>query len=258
MIEKIFNVKSPFWQSMGTVFDLFILNILWVVCSLPIITIGPATTAAYYTLIQRARDEQTELHRDFFRSFKANFKQGTIIGLIVKLVGAFLAVDIYLCRISGTGIFSFFLFFFGVILLFWAMTALYVFPLLSKFERTTKDLFLWAFTLSIKNIAMTGTMLFVIAVGMYFCYRLPGLLFIMFGLLFQYSAMIFASIFKPYLPEIWHSDYDSDMYDYNPKPQADAFTAEDELTDAMLEEAALYGYDPAELAKLMNEENPDE
>lgn len=252
MIEKIFNVKAPFWKSMGNVFDLFILNLLWTVCSIPIITIGPATTAAYYVLIQRARNEQTEMHKDFFRSFKENFKQGTLLGVGLTLVGGFFATDIYLCRINGTGIFTFFMFFFGIFFLVWAMTTLYAFPLLAKFERKSGEILIWAFTLSIKNLGTTIVMLLVFVAGMYFCYRLPGLLFIMFGLCFQYCATIFASIFKPYLPKIWRpEDEDADMYNFNPTPQEEQIPNE---MDFMMDEAAMYGYTPEELERLLHED----
>lgn len=258
-VEKTFNVKKPFWKSMGTVFDLFVLNIMWVICSIPLITIGPATTAAYYALIQRARNEQTELHKDFFRSFKRNMKQGILLGILLGLVGGFLAMDMYLCRKSGTGIYSFFLFFFAVFFLFWTMTTLYAFPIMAKFERSIKEILIWAFTLSIKNILMTGTMLFVIVSGLYMCKNLPGLLFIMFGLLFQFCATIFASIFKPYLPKPWYMEEEEDLYDFNPKPFKFSDLSESTPDETggyesfVNEEAALYGYDPAELEKLLNE-----
>ncbi|MBQ6393347.1 MAG: DUF624 domain-containing protein, partial [Eubacterium sp.] len=51
MFKKVFNADNPFWQIMDTVFDLFVLNTLWLVFCIPVITIGPSTTAAFYALI---------------------------------------------------------------------------------------------------------------------------------------------------------------------------------------------------------------
>ena len=113
MFKKVFNADNPFWQIMDTVFDLFVLNTLWLVFCIPVITIGTSTTAAFYALIQRARGEGGEIHKDFFQSFKQNLKQGIVIGLILTLTGGFLLTDMWLCRASGKGIFTFFLFFFG-------------------------------------------------------------------------------------------------------------------------------------------------
>ena len=247
MIKKIFNADNPFWQMMNTVFDLFILNTLWLLCCIPVITIGPSTTAAFYALIQRARGEETEIHKDFFRSFRQNLKQGIVMGLILTLTGTFLWLDMFLCRKSGTGIYSFFLFFFAVIFLAWAMTALYSCALLAKFDRKTREIFLWAFTLSIKNIGSTLIMLFVIGAGLWLCHILPGLLFIMFGLTGQYCAMIFAGIFKPWLPKPWRADEAGD----GPAEGSGNVYAD-------FDEASFYGYDPEEMQKLIDEGKNDE
>ena len=208
MFNKLFNVKNPFWQSMSTIFDLFILNILWLLCCIPIVTIGLSTTAAFYALIQRARQEDTMIYQDFFHSFKQNLKPGLILGILLTLVGGFLGFDIYLCKVSGTGIFTFFMFFFGILFLFWAFTTLYAYPILAKFERKTIQILIWAFTLSIQNIGMTLMMMFVVIAGIWACHIIPGLIFIMFGLVAQFCATIFASIFKPYLPKPWYMEDD--------------------------------------------------
>lgn len=201
MLNKIFDSNNPFWQSMNTIFDLFIINTLWLICCIPVVTIGPATTALFYALILRAQGLDGYISRDFFRSLKQNLKQGIILGLIVTLTGAFLTFDIYLCYKTGRGIFTFFLFFFGILFVFWAFTSLYAFPILARFERKTSEILIWAFTLSIKNLPMTIMMLFIIISGLWLCHILPGLIFIMFALVVQFCAPVMASIFKPFIPK---------------------------------------------------------
>ena len=61
MFDRLFKANNPFWQSMGTVYDLFIVNTLWLLCCLPVITIGPATAAAFYALTQRLLGEQSTI-----------------------------------------------------------------------------------------------------------------------------------------------------------------------------------------------------
>ena len=186
---------------MTTVFDLFIINILWIIFCLPIITIGPSTAAMFYTLMERLRGSGGYIHKDFFHSFKVNLKQGMLLGIPTTLIGVFLVLDMYLCYNAGRGIYSFFFFFFGVFLIFWAFFTLYIFPLLGCFERTTKQFIVWAFTLSIKNLPRTILMWVVILAGLFICRYLPALLFIMFGLLGQFCAVMMFSIFKPYMPD---------------------------------------------------------
>ncbi len=242
MWNKIFNAQNPFWQSMNTIFDLFVLNILWMVCCIPVLTIGPATTAAYYALIQRARGEdRIGIQKDFFYSFKENLKQGIILGVPLTLIGAFLLIDIWICRKAGTGIYTFFMVFFAIIFVFWAFTTLYAFPVLSKFERKNKEILIWAFTLSIKNLSMTLTMLFVIIAAIWLCHLIPGLIFIMFGIVTQFNANIFAVIFKPFLPKPFYQEEDS-------------FTAAaPDKTYADFNEASFYGEDPAEVEELLSQ-----
>ena len=78
-MNKIFRSDNPFWIGMGSIFDLFVLNLLWLLCCLPIVTIGPATAAFYYAMINLVRGEETYLSKDFFHSFRQNLKQGIFL-----------------------------------------------------------------------------------------------------------------------------------------------------------------------------------
>ena len=69
------------------------LNILWLVCSLPIVTIGASTTALFYVTLKMAEDRDDGLTRMFFKAFRENFKPATKLWLILLAVGCFLAVD---------------------------------------------------------------------------------------------------------------------------------------------------------------------
>lgn len=202
MWNKVFNANNPFWSSMNTVFDLFILNLLWVICCIPIVTIGPATAALFYALIERLRSGGAGyIVSDFKHSFFKNMKQGIKLSLPFTLVEIFLLLDMYLCYHAGRGIFSFFLFFFGIVLFFVAATELYALPLLGKFERTNKEILIWAFTLTIKHFGTTIMMMGTIAFLMWLCHIIPALLFIAFGMAAQFCATMLATIFKPYYPK---------------------------------------------------------
>lgn len=200
-MNKFFNQDNPFWNSMDKVFDLFTANVLWLVCCLPVFTIGPSTAAFFYVLINMARGEDGIISRDFFRSFKQNFRQGTGFGLLMTAAGIFLAVDITMCYRSGTGIYTFFMVFFAVLFLLWASVALYSFALLAKFEKKNTEILVWAFLLAMRHLGQTFLMLIVTAAGLWVCHLLPGLIFIVFGLVGRFHSILLASILKPYLPD---------------------------------------------------------
>ena len=73
-------MNSPVMSFFNKLTDLLFLNILWLVCSLPIITIGASTTAMYYVSITSIRMGDGYVAKRFFKSFVDNFKQATIIG----------------------------------------------------------------------------------------------------------------------------------------------------------------------------------
>lgn len=206
MWNKVFNAKNPFWMSMGTVFDLFVMNLVWLISCIPIVTIGPATCALFYALIERVQEHGSYITYDYRRSFKRNFKQAMKLGVGFTLVICFLLLDMYLCYHAGRGIFSFFLFFFAALLFFVVITALYAFPLLAKFERSNKEILIWAFTLSIKNFPLTLAMVIAVTILMWLIHIIPALIFISFGMSAQFIATIMATIFRPFYPKVEEDD----------------------------------------------------
>ena len=92
---NLFSYDSRFTQLlMKLVFSSY-LNILWFICSLPIFTIGAATTALYYASLKIIRNEEGNVTKTFFKAFKENFRQSTVIWLIMLGIGLFLAFDFY-------------------------------------------------------------------------------------------------------------------------------------------------------------------
>lgn len=151
----LFNLDNPVWSFMGKVADLVILNLLAIICSIPIFTIGASWTALSYVAIRMVRKEEGYVIRDFFRSFKENFKQATIIWLLVLLVAAIFAGDFLIYSMMPDQIPQAVMI--GVAVMGYLVlgTVVYVFPLLARFENTTKNTIKNAFLLSIVNIPFT-------------------------------------------------------------------------------------------------------
>ena len=80
-----------------------VLNLLWFICCIPIITVGPASCGMYSVLLKLARKEQTSTIKDFFRAFKENVKAGLIIGILVLVLVLVTIVDAsFAANIEGT------------------------------------------------------------------------------------------------------------------------------------------------------------
>ena len=80
-------------------FDCIVLSVLWAVFSLPIITMGAATTALYYTVFHYLREEEGYLWKYFWNSFKENFKRSTLASLALLAMLAFLIYDAVALRL---------------------------------------------------------------------------------------------------------------------------------------------------------------
>lgn len=93
---NIFSYDSKFTQILLKLCYSCYLNLLWFICSLPIFTIGAATSALYYTCLKIIRNTEGNVTRTFFKAFKENFRQATVIWLIMLAVGLFLAFDFYI------------------------------------------------------------------------------------------------------------------------------------------------------------------
>ena len=142
------------------------LNILWLICSLPIVTIGASTTALYYVTLKMAEDRDEGLTGMFFRAFRQNFIPATKIWLILLAVGGFFAVDGYvLSQIWSTNILWTLL---AAVLIAaaiaYAMVLLYAFPLLARFENTTFGILKTALLVGLRYLICTLLMAAVYAV----------------------------------------------------------------------------------------------
>ena len=97
---KLFNLDSPLMQFLNKVADLMWLNVLTLICCIPIVTVGPALTALHYMALKIARDEECYIARDYFKSFKLNLRQGIVIWLIELVVIILLVGDFLILRFS--------------------------------------------------------------------------------------------------------------------------------------------------------------
>jgi len=152
---QIFNLDNPVWNFMCKVADLVILNLLVIVCSLPVFTVGAAWTAMHFVTIRMARKEHQYVVKDFLRSFKENFKQATIIWLLA-LVAAFVFIgDVLIYKEIPDQIPKVLMVVVMVLAYLVLGTLLYAFPLLSRFYNTVRGTLKNAFLVSIVNIPYT-------------------------------------------------------------------------------------------------------
>ena len=98
---RIFGLESPFMNFLNRVADLIWLNILTMICCIPVVTIGASLTAMNYVLLKMAKNEEGYITKAFFKSFKQNFKQATLILLIQLVIYGILVGDLFIFRYAS-------------------------------------------------------------------------------------------------------------------------------------------------------------
>lgn len=202
---KLFDLDSPIMRFLSRMADMIILNILMMICCIPIITVGAAYTAMHYVLLKMVRDEEGYLIRGFFKSFVQNFKQATLIWLFMLVVIIVFLGDWLIFRASGdtfpkalvVGVAAI-----GIIVL---MVAMFVFPLLARFDNSIKNTIHNAALLAFANLPKTLLMILMYALPFIIGYfSVYSYIFIfMFGIsLPAYgAAWLYSNIFKRYEPK---------------------------------------------------------
>ena len=138
-VKDIFQPDNLFSEVMTKIFDILLLNILWLVCCVPIFTFGASTTALYYVMMKLVRDEENGIVRGFFKAFRENFRQSLPITGLFFLFAAVLTVDFHVLGQNGTGSASVMYGGCCVLLIFGTAVFGYTFPLLARFENTVKN-----------------------------------------------------------------------------------------------------------------------
>jgi len=125
---------SPVIGFLNRLVDLILLNFIWLVCCLPIVTIGASTSAMYYVCIISIRQGDGYVVRRFFKAFKENFAKATIIWLFLVLIGALCLLDLGFWYRMGGSIGKIMLCVSGGIAIIILLISEYIFPIVAKFE----------------------------------------------------------------------------------------------------------------------------
>ena len=199
----LFSIDNPIMRFLGKVTDCFILSILWCVCCIPIITAGASTTAFYYTVTKTIRNDRGYVLREFGDSFKSNFKQSTVVWLIMLLIVVFAFVDLYCAyRLMVAKVIPNFAFWFLVFFFVWIyMWMLYLLPYIARFENTTKKVMKNSFYMMIQNIFWSILNAIVCGLGTIIFLMIPELVFIIAPVCMVLLSMGLERVFRKYMSE---------------------------------------------------------
>ena len=198
-MNRLFTPDNPVMQFITKLACTAYLNLLWFICCIPIVTAGASTTALYYVTLKMVKDEESGLTRAFFHSFKENFRQGTIIWLILLAAGIVLGIDGYVLyhlrfeHIFWTIITAIFV----IVAIAYAIICLYIFPLLSRFSNSTTSMFKNSLMLGMRFLLCTVCMAVIDFITLFVIIRIftPAIIFGM-GMCAYFSSYFLSNIFR--------------------------------------------------------------
>lgn len=208
-MSRFFNPDNPVMEFIAKIFDLVILNLIFIFSCVPIITIGASTSALSYVTLKMVRGEDPYIWRNFWKSFRQNFKQGTLVWIFSILIFIFFGMDFYIINSQNTSLFA------VVRILLWIVCAvalsvfLYVFPVISHFVCTTKQALKNALLMTFGHLPYTLMMLALAGLLLFLCSnssKLFAMIVVLSGICgfsvvsFVYSIM-FDRIFQKYESE---------------------------------------------------------
>ena len=201
MAKGIFNPDNDLWRITGKLVDLFLLSVFWLVCSIPLFTLGPATAALYHTVVRCIRGDGRDSWTLFFRTFRANFRVGALASLVVLAAGAFLfflySLLYQTAAYSRAGYVLFMAYY--VFLLLPLGLLCYLFPTLSRFELGVRGLLSNCAKLSIAHLPTTAALALLLSGTLYVCLNVPVAAAVLPAVLALAHSLLLERVFAPYM-----------------------------------------------------------
>lgn len=204
MLNQIFHPNNAVFRAIGKLLDVVVLGILWLVCSLPVVTLGASTTALYYSMVKCVRRGEDFPYGNFFRSFRANFRVSLPLSILTAVLWYFLSwgysIILTLANTQGGTMIALYIAF-CVMLLVPIGTLCYAFPLLSRFTFTPLTLLSAAFKLAMRHLPTTVVLVLLLTQAVNLCQRYWYYFFLPLMLCPALLALLFSffleRIFRP-------------------------------------------------------------
>lgn len=138
-MNRLFNLDNPFMQFLFRVSDLIILNLIFMLSCIPIVTIGASISALHSVCLKIVRGQESYMWQGFWKAFRQNFKQGTILWIISILLFIFINMDYTILNAVDIPFFSYVKVALGAVSAILFSMFIYVFPIIAHFKCTIRQ-----------------------------------------------------------------------------------------------------------------------
>lgn len=210
LIGSFLSNDSPFGRAMTRCGVVIGANLMFVIFSLPVFTLGAAYAALSFTIFRMERgDGVINPFKEFWKGFKANFIQGTITLFAASALAAFLMLDIRIAS-QADGPVSMFRIPLTALLIIEVSLLIWLFPVMAAFKDTLPHLIRNSAYFALKRLWALPVLLFFHLFSLYLSWTdvqmQPLYAFIWaffgFGLLSVLDAKLMLPVFKPFLPAV--------------------------------------------------------
>lgn len=203
---SILRIDGPIYHFLSRVVELILLNILFILCSLPIITIGASVTAMFSITLKMVRGEEGGLISGFWQAFKNNFKQSTLVWVFLSLSGMILALNYFFLQFYTGNFTTIILISLVMFTVIFCMYLVLIFPYIARYKCTIKQACVNVLKISIANpylmlliiVITLGSTILMFFSPYVFVIKLYLDIFIGFSLITYISSFMIRNMFEKY------------------------------------------------------------
>lgn len=198
-----FSYDNIIFRGLNKFVDSVYVSLLWLVCCIPVFTIGASTSALYYTAHKSIRGGREYVGRSFFQAFKGNFKQATLSWLVYLLIVFVLSFDLNFMRqmLAAGSSMGVLYYVFLVAIVFVVGWGCYLFPYVARFENTVKATLKNAVLLEIRHLPWSLLLIVIFAVSVFLTWLIWPLVFLLPCMMCLLFDLILERIFRRYMSD---------------------------------------------------------
>ncbi|MBQ6592912.1 MAG: YesL family protein [Solobacterium sp.] len=197
-MDRFFDSNNPLMRFLSRLVDLAVLNLLTLLCCVPVITAGASFSAMNYVLLKLFRRKETYVWKMFLQSFKANLRQGIPLGLIYIAYAAAVSADLFILHMMDSRAATWLMLFITFVSFIVLVSAVYTFALQARFENTIRGTLSNAWKLLVGYPGRSAGMLVVWvcwALILLVWHHIAGGIFLLYG--FSLPGIVCAVIYDP-------------------------------------------------------------
>ena len=198
---ELFNLDNKFFQGINKIIDCVCLSFLWLLLCIPVVTAGAATTALYYTVNKVIRNNRSYIWKEFWHAFRTNFKQSTLVWLILIFIYAIMGIDCYIMfQFAKAGVsYGSLYIVFAMLMLIVTMWANYLFPYMARFENTLKAVLKNCVIMALLNLGKSFVLLVLLLVALVVAYIFFPAIMILPAVYMLLANLILEKVFVKYM-----------------------------------------------------------